>query len=109
MMRDTIIITTMVASALSVSFASVHGARGISEIYGDSERFGAVTLIAISAHRWSPFLFIALLLGYLWMRVFRKENAWASWCALSLTALTTALVLYGIISPFASTNFQMSH
>jgi len=102
-------VATIVASAVIVFFGSAYGARGLSEIYGDSDMFGVETLFAITAYRWSPFLFATILLGYVWLRVWREERRWASWCALSLAGLTTALVLYGIVLPFASTTFRMGN
>ncbi len=102
-------VTTIVALAVVVFFGSAYGSRGLSEIYGDSDQLGVVTLFAITAYRWSPFLFATILLGYFWLRVRRGERRWASWCALSLAGLTTALVLYGIVLPFASTTFRMGN
>ncbi len=102
-------VATIIALAVIVFFGSAYGARGLSEIYGDSDMFGIETLFAITAYRWSPFLFATILLGYVWLRVRREERRWASWCALSLASLTTALVLYGIVLPFASTTFRMGN
>ena len=102
-------VATILALAIIVFFGSAYGARGLSEIYGDTDRFGIETLLAITAYRWSPFLFATILIGYVWSCVRRGERRWASWCALSVTALTTAFVLYGIVRPFASTTFHMGN
>ena len=101
--------TTIVGLAAVVFFGSPYGARGLSEIYGDSDMFGIETTLAITAYRWIAFLFSALLLGYVWLRVRHEERRWASWSALSFAALVTAFVLYGIVLPFASTTFRMGN
>ena len=102
-------VMTIVALAVIVIFGSAYGSKGLYEIYGGSAMFGLETLFAVSAYRWSPFLFTTILVGYVWLRVRRRECRWVSWCALSLAALTTALVLYGIVLPFASTTFRMGN
>lgn len=102
-------VATIVALAVLVFFGSAYGARGLSEIYGDSDMFGIETLFAITAYRWSPFLFGTILIVYVWLRGRRGERRWASWCALSLASLTTGLVLYGVVLPFASTTFHMGN
>jgi hypothetical protein len=100
---------TIVALAFIVFYASAWGAIGLFEIYGDTGQFGIETLLAITAHRWTPFLFATLLTGYIWLRVRPGECRWASWCTLSVAALTTAMVLYGLVLPFASTTFRMGN
>lgn len=102
-------VITIVVLGVVVFFGSAYGAIGLSEIYGDSDMFGIETTLAITAYRWTPFLFAPLLLGYVWLRVQHRERRWASWSALSLAGLVTALVLYGIVLPFASTTFRMGN
>lgn len=102
-------VATIVALAVMVFFGSAYGARGLIELYGDSDMFDVETLFAITAYRWSPFLFATILIGYVWLRFQRGERRWASWCALSMAGLTTALVFYGIVLPFASTTFRMGN
>ncbi len=101
--------STLVALGFIVSFSSACGAYGLSEIYGDTDDFPLATFLAINAFRWSPFLFGLLLLGYIWLSFRPGECRWASWCALSIAALTTAIVLYGIVRPYASTTFRMGN
>jgi hypothetical protein len=100
-------VVTIVALAVLACFGSAYGGRGLSEIYGETSRLGLETRIAITAHRWSPYFFGILLLGYVWLRRGGEQRRWPSWCALSLASLTTGMVFYGIVLPFASTNFQM--
>lgn len=101
--------STIVGLGVIVFVSSAYGARGLSEIYGDTDQFRPVTLLAMSAFRWSPFLFGSLLLGYIWLSFRPGECRWASWCALSIAALTTGVVLYGIVLPFAFTMFRMGN
>ena len=100
-------VTTIVALAVIVFFGSVYGARGLAEIYGDSNTFEMATLFAKTAYRWSPYLFATILIGYFWLRGRMGDRRWTSWCALSLASITTGLVFYGIVVPFASTTFRM--
>ncbi|MEO6478272.1 MAG: hypothetical protein ABIQ96_24330 [Luteolibacter sp.] len=106
-----LLVTTamIVVLGVIVFFSSAHGARGLAEIYGDTAQFRLATLLAITAFRWTPFLFGGLLLGYLWLRFQASECRWAACCALSIAALTTALVLYGLVVPFANTTFRMGN
>ena len=101
--------STIVALGVIVFFSSAYGARGLSEIYGDTDQFRPATMLAVSAFRWTPFLFGTLLLGYLWLSIRPGECRWASWCALSIAALTTGMVFYGIVLPFAFTTFRMGN
>jgi hypothetical protein len=104
-----VIVTTLVVLALIVFFGSAYGALAHSEIYGDTNIFGFETVLATTAYRWSPFAFALIIIGYVWCRIQRTKHTWVSWCALSLAALITGLVLYGIVRPFASTTFQLGN
>ncbi|MBK1881958.1 hypothetical protein JIN85_06000 [Luteolibacter pohnpeiensis] len=100
---------TIVALGCIVFLASAIGARGLSEIYNGTDSFGSMTMFAITAFRWTPFLFGGLLLSFIWIHVRHGECRWASWCALIVAGLTTGLVLYGMVLPFASTTFRMGN
>lgn len=100
---------TIAALGLIVWIASARGASGLSEMYGGTDQFRFATLLAISGHRWAPFAFGGLLVGFLWAHSRPGTRGWASWSALSIAGLTTALVLYGVVLPFASTTFRMGN
>jgi len=68
---------TIVVLSIIVFFASAYGARGLSEMYGDTHQFRIESQLAITAYRWSPFLFATILLGYFWLRLRRVERRWA--------------------------------
>lgn len=106
-MERVITAATIAALGLIVCIASARGAGGLSEMYGGTDQFRVVTLLAISAHRWAPFGFGVLLAGFIGAHSRRGSCRWASWSALSIAGLTTALVLYGLVLPFASTTFRM--
>ena len=98
---------TIVALGVLVYFGSGHGSRALFEMYCRTEGFTPVTSLAITAFRWGPFLYGALFLVNIWLSVRSNACHWASWCALSVAGLTTGLVLYGIVRPFAYTTFRM--
>ena len=100
---------TILVCGIATAFCANLARYALSEMYDGTGFLGPETQFAIRALWWAP-IFYGLLLAVLIVWKLRQPKCqWITWAVLSATALATALVLFGVVSPFATTMFRMNN
>lgn len=105
-----IVTATVFVCGVSVAFSSVLARHALTEMYSvDLSYFRIETRMALTAWWWAPVVFGLLVIALWVVKLSRPNWHWISWSILGVTCLISTLVLYGIVSPFATTTFRMNN
>ena len=99
---------TTVACGVLVMFGSLYGRVFLLEGYGYAmEMLPLVTILAITAFWWAPYLYGSLLIVLLVVRIRYPGCRWITWSALCIASLAAAIVVFGMARPVVTTMFSM--